>query len=143
MNFGRIALAGVVATVADMVYGYLVYGLWLGPSFDQFPGVFRGSNDMSHMGYLVLGVFLVMLPAAFIYTKGYEGKGAVAEGLPFGSVMGTLMVGVNVINYAILNIGRKLTVVMGAAAFVEFVLIGLVIALVASPASAKATARKV
>jgi hypothetical protein len=135
MNPGRLALTVVVATVADMIYGFLVYGLLLGASFDQYPAVFRPSSDMSHVGYLVLAVLFIMLAAAFIYTKGYEGRGAVPEGLRFGCVVGTLMVGVAIVNFAILNIGRRLTLLMAAAGFVEWLIMGVVIALVANPAA--------
>jgi hypothetical protein len=135
---GRVALAAVVATVADMVYGFVVYGTLLGSSFDQYPGVFRGSADTSHLGYLVLGVVIVMFALAFIFVRGYEGRGPLLEGARFGCVIGTLMVGVNIINFAILNIGRQLTLKMCGAALVEFVLVGIVIALVANPAARKA-----
>ena len=131
---GRVALTAVVATVVDMVYGFLVYGMLLGPTFDQYPGVFRGSSDTSHIPYLAAGVFLVMFAAAYAYPKGYEGGSAVREGLCFGAVVATLMVGMNVINYAVLNVGRRLTLMMSAAAIAEFLLIGLVIALVSNPA---------
>src|SRR5262245_5853307 len=137
VSMSRIAIAAVAATVADMLYGFVVYGLLLGSSFDQYPGVYRGSADTSHMGDLVLGVALIMFAASFIYTKGYEGRGAVAEGIRFGSVLGTMMVGMNVVYFAILNIGRRIALMSAAAAFVEFVVIGLVIAFVANPAPMK------
>jgi hypothetical protein len=141
MNAGRLAMTAVVAMVADMIYGFLVFGMLLASSFDQYPGVYRGSADTSHLGYLALGVLIIMFPAVFIYAKGYEGKGAVAEGLAFGCVMGTIMVGMNVVYFAILNIGRSLALKAAAASFVEYLVVGLVIGLVANlPAPAKARA---
>lgn len=133
MNFGRLAITAVVATVVDMIYGFVVYAMLLGSAFDAYPGVFRPSNDTSHMGYLVLGVLIVMICASFIFIRGYEGRGALAEGVRFGCVIGTLMVGVTIVNYAILNIGRGLTLRMAVAGFVEWLLIGAVIGLVAKP----------
>jgi predicted benzoate:H+ symporter BenE len=41
---------------------------------------------------------------------------------------------VSLINWAVLNIGRSIALTMAAAAFVEFVLVGLVIGLVYKPA---------
>jgi hypothetical protein len=133
MNFGRLALAAVVATVADMVYGFVVYAQLLGTSFNAFPGVFRPADDTSYMGYLALGVLIVMFCASFIYARGYEGGAPISEGVRFGCVLGTFMVGVALINYAILNVGRMLTLKMAVAGFVEWLIMGTVIALVARP----------
>src|SRR5262245_39824141 len=84
MNFGRLALTAVAATVVDMIYGFVVYALLLGSSFNAFPGVYRPADDTSHMGYLALGVFIIMIAATFIFLRGYEGGSAAVEGARFG-----------------------------------------------------------
>ena len=44
MNYARLALAAVAATVFDACYGFLVYGVMLAPEFARYPGVYR-SNE--------------------------------------------------------------------------------------------------
>ena len=135
MNVGRLALAAVVATVVDMAYGFVVYGLLLASQFAQYPGVYRPADDTSHMPYLALGILIAMAAACVIYAKGYEGRSGLEEGLRFGVVLGVFIVGYTaIVNYAVLNIGRRLALSMAAAGFVEWIVVGVVIGLVYKPA---------
>ena len=52
MNYARLALAAVAATIFDAVYGFLVYGMLLVPDFSRYPAVYR-SNEAG-MAYLPL-----------------------------------------------------------------------------------------
>jgi hypothetical protein len=137
MNYGRLAIAAVLGTVADMIYGYVVYGMLLAGQFGQYPRVYRPADDMSHMPVLIAGAFIAVLAATFIYGKGYEGRSGVEEGLRFGAVIGVFGVGYSaMVSYAVLNIGRRLAVGLAAAGFVEWLVVGLVIGLVYKPAAA-------
>jgi hypothetical protein len=136
MNYGRLVAAAVAGTVADMTYGFLVYGMLLAGQFSQYPGVYRPPDDMSYMPVLVAGAFVAVLAATFIYAKGYEGRSGVEEGLRFGAVIGLFGVGyAALVNYAVLNIGRPLALSMAAAGFVEWLVVGLVIGLIYKPAA--------
>jgi len=44
MNTTRVALAAVAATLADAVYGFIVYGNLLAGRFAAFPAVFRSTE---------------------------------------------------------------------------------------------------
>lgn len=139
MNAGRLAIAAVAAAVADMAYGFVAYGVLLANQFAAYPGVYRPAADTSYMGYLFGGILLAMFPAAYIYAKGYEGRGGLTEGLRFGCVMGTLMLGYGaLVNYSVLNIGFGLGAGMAAVVFVEWLLVGVVIGLVYKPAAVPA-----
>ena len=75
MNYGRIALAAVVATVVDFVYGFIVYGNLLANQFSWYPNVYRApKGQLIHMPLMVAGFLVAMCVAVFIYSKGYEGK---------------------------------------------------------------------
>jgi hypothetical protein len=142
MNYGRLVAAAVAAAVVDFIYGGVVYGMILRDQFGQYPSVYRPPEDMSHMPYLICGILLGMIAAAYIYAKGYEGRGGVGEGLRFGAAMGVFVVGyVAIISFAVMNIGRKLTLGLAAAGFVEWLIVGVVIGLVYKP-SAGASSRK-
>ena len=131
MNFGRLALAAVVGAVVDMAYGFLVYGTLLAGQFAQYPGVFRPAADTSYLPNLFLGILIAMFAATYIYAKGYQGRSGVDAGLRFGAVVGVFVVGYTaMVNYAILNIGPRLTLSMAIAGFVEWLIVGVVVGLV-------------
>ncbi len=135
MNYGRLAAAAVVGAVVDMAYGFLVYGVLLRGQFGQYPSVYRPAEDMSYMPFLFLGILVAMFAAAYMYAKGYEGGSGVQEGVRFGAAVGVLMIGyVAIVNYAVLNIGRRLAGSLAAAGFVEWLVLGLVIGLIYKPA---------
>jgi len=132
MNYTRIVLAAVAATIVDAVYGFIVYGNILTNQFAQYAGVYRpAATQAPYMPFLFGGILLAMLVAAAMYAKGFEGGIGVVEGFRFGMLVGFLMVGYSVlVNYAILNIGRRLTAYMGLSAIVEWAIAGIVIGLV-------------
>ncbi len=129
MNYGRLVLAALVATVVDAVYGYVVYGVMLGGAFAQYPGVFRPAEvGNAYLPGMFVGILVALCAAAFIYAKGYDGGGGLGEGLRFGILLGVVDVGYYVgVNYAILNIGRRLAASLAAAGFVEWLVVGVVI----------------
>jgi hypothetical protein len=135
MNYARLAMAAVAAFVFDAAYGFLVYGMALAGQFSQYPGVYRPAEDTSHLPVLFGGILIGVATATYIYAKGYEGGSGAAEGLRFGAALGVFVGGYStLINWAVLNIGRSLAISLAAAAFVEWLLIGLIIGLVYKPA---------
>jgi hypothetical protein len=137
MNYGRLVIAAVAGTVVDAAYGFLVYGMLLQSSFAQYPGVYRpAAMGMDFMPYLMGGIFLAMLAAAFIYAKGYEGGSGLVEGARFGAAIGLFAVGYSaIVNYATVNVGRRHTAMMGTAALCEWIIDGIVLGLVYKPAT--------
>jgi len=136
MNYARLALAAVAATVFDACYGFLVYGVMLAPEFGRYPGVYR-SNEAgpAYLPLMFGGLFVAIVAAAIIYAKGYEGGSGAAEGARFGLLLAVFVVlAFSGVNYATLNIGRKLALMTGAAGFVEWLVIGTIIGLVYKPA---------
>jgi hypothetical protein len=129
MNYGRLVAAALAGTVIDAVYGFLVYGMLLAGEFGRYPNVYR-STDAPPVFLICMfcGIFVAMLVAVVIYSKGIESKGGAAEGMRFGALIG-VFVGVlfSSISYGTLNIGRKLTAMMAAAGVVEWILVGTVI----------------
>jgi hypothetical protein len=136
MNYARLALAAVAATIFDAVYGFLVYGMLLAPEFARYPGVYRSNESGQAFLPLMFGGLLIAIVAvAIIYAKGYEGGSGAAEGARFGFLLGVFVVfAFAAVNYAVLNVGRKIAVMTAAAGFVEWLAIGVVIGLVYRPA---------
>ena len=132
MNFARIVAAGVAATVWDAIYGFCVYGILLAPEFEKYSHVYR-SNEIgqSYLPVMFAGILVAMIAAAFIYAKGYEGGSGISEGARFGFLLAVFVVCVFTgVNYATLNIGRKITAMLAAAGFFEWLIAGVVIGLV-------------
>ena len=136
MNYARIVLAAVAATVVDAVYGFAVYGVLLASEFGRYPGVYRPNDvGMTYLPLMFAGVFIGMIVAAMIYAKGYEGGSGVAEGARFGALLGVFLAAIFVgVNYATLNIGRKISLELAVAGLVEWTLAGIAIGLVYKPA---------
>ncbi len=129
MNYGRLVAAALAGTVVDAIYGFLVYGMLLAGEFGRYPGVYR-PNDAAPVFLICMfgGVFVAMLAAVVIYSKGIESKGGAAEGVRFGALLGVFVGSLlSSISYGTLNIGRKLTAMMAVAGFVEWILVGTVI----------------
>jgi hypothetical protein len=137
MNYGRLALAAIAAWVVDAVYGFLVYGTVLSSEFGRYPGVYRPNEvGPSYLPILFVGILLAMFVAPYVYAKGYEGGNGIQEGMRFGVLMGLLIVGYSgIVNYAILNIGRRLAGSVAIANLVEWTIAGIVIGAVYKPAS--------
>ncbi len=137
MNYARLALAAVAATIFDAVYGFVVYGMLLAPEFGRYPGVYRSNEaGMAFLPLMFAGLFIAIVAVAVIYAKGYEGGSGAAEGARFGFLLGVFVVFAFVaVNYAVLNVGRKIAVMTAAAGFVEWLAIGLVIGLIYRPAA--------
>lgn len=140
MNYSRIALAALGATVAYFVVGGIVFGALpsLQDEFMKYPAVYRSQDDMKRvmpMGMIsiLVGVFVV----AVLYAKAYPAGGGVLDGARFGALIGVFAVcGFALHNHMLLNIGIKLTVGQAIAYFVQWLVVGIVISLIYAPAKA-------
>src|SRR5215467_4545372 len=94
MNYGRLALAAVAATVVDAVYGFLAYGTILTAEFGHYPGVYRSADTgPAYLPLMFVGILVAMFAVAYIYAKGYEGGTGFQEGLRFGVLVGIFVAG--------------------------------------------------
>jgi hypothetical protein len=138
MNYGRLVLAAVVATVVDLCYGFAVYGMGLANFYAVVPGVFRSADEaMAHVPAAVGGTLLGMLAATAIYAKGYEGRSGVGEGARFGILVAIFSAGYfNIAGSAVMKYGLKLAAISSVAGVGEWLIVGIVIGLLYKPAAA-------
>ena len=62
MNYGRLVIAAVAATVVDAVYGFLVYGVLLNHEFGRYPRVFRPDDvQPTYLPLMFVGILIAML----------------------------------------------------------------------------------
>jgi hypothetical protein len=132
MNYGRLALAAVAATVVDGIYGFVVYGNIIGGEFAKYPAIYRSSaTQTAYLPLMFVGLLFAMLVATYMYAKGYEGGSGVQEGMRFGVLMGLLVVGyVASVDYATMNIGKRMAAYFALANLVEWIVVGVTIGLV-------------
>jgi hypothetical protein len=137
MSYGRLALAAVAGTVAYFLYGFLVNGFLLRDSYQPFAGLVYRSRDTVGR-YMPLGfatTFAAVLVLTAIYAKGYEGGGALVEGGRFGVLVGIFVACTHVVDtFVTINIGARLATQLAAAAFVQWLLVSIVVASLYRPA---------
>jgi len=136
MNYARLILCSIAGTVAFYVYGFLVNGMLIAKLYQPFSGIYRSADVI--LGYMPLGLvgtLIAVLALSIIYTKGYEGGSAMAEGFRFGVLIGLFAVCTHAVdNFVTFRIGRRLSLELAAASFVQWVLVCLLIALIHRPA---------
>lgn len=133
MNYPRLALAAVGATVADFVYGFVVYGNLLTSSFLAQGGIYRSAEaQMANMPLGAAAVLLAMVAAAMLFAvSNFRGAGG---GLQFGFLLAVFAIGSGVVvNYATINMSEDHATSMVAAALGEWLLVGTVIGLIYQP----------
>jgi hypothetical protein len=139
MNYSRIALAALGATVAYFVIGGILFAALpsLQKEFMNYPAVYRSKDDMKRvmpMGMIsiLVGIFVV----AVLYAMAYPAGGGVLDGARFGALIGVFAVcGFALHNHMLMNIGLKLTVGQAISSFVQWLVVGIVISLIYAPAT--------
>ena len=137
MNYTRIILAALSATVVYFVMGGVLFALSpMANEFLKYPAVYRTSENMrSVMPIGMLGMLLSMFVLAVMYGLLYRGGSGVVEGARFGVLVGAFAVGSFVLhNYVNLNVGLKLTIEQAVAYLLQWTIVGIVLGLIYRPA---------
>ena len=138
MNYSRIALAALGATVTYFVVGGILFGALpsLRKEFMKYPAVYRTQDDMKRvMPMGMISILVAIFVVAVLYAMAYPAGGGVLDGARFGALIGVFAVcGFALHNHMILNIGIKLTVGQAIAYFVQWLVVGIVISLIYTPA---------
>jgi hypothetical protein len=134
MNYARIALAFLGATVAYFACGFVMFGALpaMKSEFMKYPNVYRSHEGMMKvMPYGVVAILISIVVVAVLYAKIYPAGGGIASGIYLGALIGIFSVCTFVIhNYVNLNIGLALTLYQGIAYFIQWVIVGAAIGLI-------------
>ena len=142
MNYTRIALAGLGATVAYFALGFVVLALLpLDNEIRQFAAVYRPAEDMMRVAPVGMAALLVaMMAVAALYALAFRDGSVIAQGLRFGVLVGVFAAGSFMLhNYVSLNIGLRLAVLQVVGYFIQWVGAGIVVALLYRPLRSAAT----
>jgi hypothetical protein len=137
VNYARIALACLGATVAYFVYGFAMFAAWpsMKVEFKKYPNVYRSEESMMKvMPYGMVGILISIVLVAVLYARIYPLGGGIVSGVSLGALIGLFVVCMFVIhNYVNLNIGLKLTVYQGIAYFLQWLIVGAAVGLIYRP----------
>ena len=138
MNYSRVALAALGATIVYFVLGGVLFAALpsLREEFVKYPAVYRTQDDMkSVMPMGMVSILVEILVVTVLYAMAYPAGGGVLDGVRFGTLIGVFAVcGFALHNHMLLNIGMKLTVGQAFAYFVQWLAVGIVLSLIYAPA---------
>ncbi len=92
LNVKQWFIATIAVFVAMAVIQFIVHGVMLSGWYMEYQSYWRSQEDMMskrpwmYVGYLVFSVLFT-----YIYTRGYEGKPGMGEGLRYGLLVGSLI----------------------------------------------------
>jgi hypothetical protein len=136
MNYSRIALAGLGATVAYFALGFLLLALLpLADEVRRFAAVYRPEDSMMRVAPVgMVAMLLSMIALAALYAFAFRAGSSIAQGIRFGFFVGVFGAGSFVLhNYVSLNIGLRLALLQAVAYFVQLLGSSVVIALIYRP----------
>ena len=136
MNYSRIALAGLGATVAYFALGFLFLALLsLADEVRQFAAVYRPEESMMRVAPIgIAAMLLSMMALAALYAQVFRDGSSLRQGVRFGFLIAVFAAGSFVLhNYVSLNIGLRLALLQAVAYFVQLLGAGVVIALIYRP----------
>jgi hypothetical protein len=135
VNYARVALAFLGATVAYFGCGFVMFGALpaMKSEFMKYPNVYRSHDRM--MKVMPYGMVAILISIVVVlYAKIYPAGGGVVPGVYFGALIGIFSVCTFVIhNYVNLNIGLALTLYQGITYFIQWVIVGAAIGLIYKP----------
>lgn len=139
MNYSRVALAALGATVAYFVVGGILFAALpsLQEEFMKYPAVFRTQDDMRRvMPVGMIALLVAISVVALLYAMAYPAGGRALDGARFGALIGVFAVcGFALHNHMLLNVGLRLTIGQAIAYFVQWLVVGVVISLIYAPAT--------
>jgi hypothetical protein len=137
VNYARIALASVGATVAYFVFGFILFVALpaMKSEFMKYPDVYRSREGMMKvMPYGMVAILVSIVVVAVLYAKIYPVAGGVVSGVYLGALLGIFAVCTHAVhNYVNLNIGLALTLYEGITYFIQWVIVGAAIGLIYKP----------
>jgi hypothetical protein len=128
MNYARLIMSAVAATIVYYVVGSLIGALFAG-YYSEYATVFRPRAMI--VGYIPIGfagTLVAMAALTAIFALGYRGRYTIAEGARFGLLVGVFVLCSYIVHdYVILNIGPDLALAQAAAELPSWTLTGVVI----------------
>jgi hypothetical protein len=135
MNNKSFWIGYIIVLVFMQVYTYAIHGVWLSETYQALAAVFRPEAEMFDMMWMMtVGSLGSVLLFCYIFTRGYEGKGA-GEGARYGALIGVLLsIPQSVDQYVVYPLPSDLAIKWFVTTVIGFVIAGMLFALVYRPA---------
>jgi len=118
----------VVLSILEFLVGRLVIGPW---AAQLFPSDLQTEDAVMMRVWAYLGRAVFSLMFVFVFTRGYEGKPGVGEGLRYGLWIGLLIyLPQFFMNMVIMHRPADFLAVRGLASLVEVVVSGVIVAMI-------------
>ena len=138
MNYTRVALAALGATVAYFAAGFALFTLpAMRNEFAKYPAIYRSQEAIKSVFPMgMLATFLGIVALVLLYARSVDGAAGLTGGVRFGALVAFFYLCTFVLhNHVNLRIGWELTLRQSFAYFLEWLLVGMVIGLIYRPAS--------
>ena len=137
MNYARLALASLGATVAYFVFGFIMFAALpaMKSEFLKYPDVYRSREAMMKvMPYGMVAIVVSIMVVAVLYARIYSTGSGIASGTYLGALIGIFSVCTYALhNYVNLNIGLLLTLYEAITYFIQWVIVGAAIGFIYKP----------
>ncbi len=132
MNKKRFVLASIAVFFVFEILDWIIHSKILSRTYMNLQHLWR-PDMMDKMWIMYITAFIFSFLFVYIFTKGYEGKG-VAEGIRYGLIIGLLMLVVGMFNqYVVYPIPLNLTIQWFIYGLIQFIIVGIVAALIYKP----------
>ena len=144
MNFGRIAIAAVVAWIVSIPVGYFVNEVLLAGIYAPNAAAMRPEAEMAGtlpigIGFLLVGFFAF----AYAYAKGYEGGSGAMEGVRFGVLVALIVTCFGLVwQWVMYPISASMAAAIIIDGIVEMALYGAIVGAIYKPLATATAARQ-
>ena len=132
MEFRSFWIPTFAATIGYFLMGGILFALLtpLKNEFAKYPAIYRDPEAIKKVFPIgIVGMFLAMGVLTLLFSMSYPGGAPWQVGARFGALIGVFFLGTFVLhNHVNLNIGWRLTLGQGIVYFLEWVVVGIVIA---------------
>jgi hypothetical protein len=131
MNLKKWLIGSAAVFIMLMAMEYLVHSVILKTAYEQTSQLWRQPERQQMMfGWRLLGYAFFALLFGFIYTHGYQRKGAIGQGLRYGLYAGLLVfLPYNLVLYTMLPLPANVVFAWMAFGVIESLLAGLIFSL--------------
>lgn len=127
-----LAVFVVVSIIEYILHTFILGSIYARPEYQV--GLFWPTGDYSATKWLYLGYLLFAGLFTFVYTRGYEAKPALSQGLRYGVYIGLLLyVPSMFIQHGLLLVPKIVILSWGVAGFVECIVSGILVARIHRP----------
>lgn len=128
LNVKQWVMATVASFVVMTVLNFIVHQVLLVGWYQEYPHYWRTELDMAgRMHWMYIGYLLFSALFAYIYTKGLEGKAALAEGFRYGVLVGAIVGFPKMFtDHVMFPYQGKVILAWGVATFITCVVMGIV-----------------